>query len=386
MFTLAARTSFILFTLCGAAQSLAIYTYAPAAADRPHFAQETDRYCGPAVARMILASREINKDPLPSQDDLRDRIYRSNNGWNGFNSANTRADFVSSDPDGIRGALAHYDPAHTWVSYKKDTVNAANRQLAYNLERYHVPAAAVLYEGGHWVSVYGFKSDVRPTLGGAYTIDGFYINDPAGVAGKHKYMANDADAWRKDFLPIKAEWGKDKGSNVPNGLGGKYCFVADPDPEVDIPSDPAPLPRFVNPLTPAQAVVYATSFLNSTSELRSEYGFSIMGGGFISSLAQSLTAYNDATSIHWALPFMGLDSMGNSIYTGAMVVDAWTGRVKQASWLDSGENGSFDSYLTGLRTEYSGQYIIDNIPAPGGLAALGAGLILASRRRRHAAR
>src|SRR5262249_6092766 len=154
-----------------------------------------------------------------------------------------------TNPNGLKAAIQAADPNHSYVAYNIANVNTANRVLAYDIDNYKVAAGALVQQGDHWVTVVGINTNVKPTAGGNFVVNGFYVRDPwtgttfaanSGVPGfgYNAYLATTgADAkWKTNFTPTKygGTW------------QGNYAFVADPDPGEDgidpvFPSDPGPL-------------------------------------------------------------------------------------------------------------------------------------------------
>lgn len=129
--------------------------------------QDTDYYCGAATAQMILHSIGAG---LLDQDVL----YNSNH------SHNTQSGWYT-DPDGLSYTLNHRKPAtfnNGFVVFAKDTERAASKKIVYTLWKYNVAPGTLVYAWGHWIVTRGVSTDVEPTSGTTYAINGFYINNP----------------------------------------------------------------------------------------------------------------------------------------------------------------------------------------------------------------
>jgi Peptidase_C39 like family len=344
-----------------------------------YVAQENNRYCGPATIQMILNNRPApNTDPLPSQDAIKTRIKASNSAWNVYNPGDT---YNSADPDGIRGALNHFDnPPRNYISYVQNTRDAANRKLAYNINTFNVPAAALLNGGLHWVNVRGFDSSAAPTAAGAYDINGFYIRDPwSGFSndgnglGKNRYLANNADGWHKYFVPSAAQW--------EGPWDNKYCVVADPLETGDMDTVPDPSPSGPE-ISAAQAAARAVSELADLPALAAEYAFQF--GAFDSDDALRLSWFDDeAGDADWLVPFY---KTGGEL-SGAMLIDALTGDITQALWGELGDTPTITALQSQLLDEYAGRFPEGqaNVPEPQTLALLVAGSLMLRVRSRRAA-
>jgi hypothetical protein len=314
-----------------------------------YHSQETGYYCGPATAQMILDSTTVNIQPLPTQPEIMAKIVQNNTNWNSYGPNK------STDPDGLRGALAFYDPQRTYVSYVKDTLDAANRKLAYNLDTFDVPAAALINKGDHWINVRGIKTSAQPTAQGAYDINGFFVRDPGtwgSALGRNRYLANNSGGWQKYFTPSAAKW--------TGPWDNKYIVVADPLDVGDIDTVPDYSPAG-SQLTAQQAADRALSELNQISELANEWAFS-NGGTFLANQSMLMTWFDESLSeSDWLVPFF--NSM-NSL-TGALIIDSYTGDIHQATWIEGGDSSVTMNDLGAIYgNEYSGHFLSDNHPIP----------------------
>jgi hypothetical protein len=135
----------------------------------PYHQQDTDYYCGAAVAQMILDSIGSG---LPDQNTL----YNSNH-------AHSSAGWYTS-PDGLNFTLnAFMPPPPTFDSFfiveRADTEPNGSANIVRTLRYFSVATGTLVYGCGHWVAVRGVKTDVDPAgEEGSFTIEGFYINNP----------------------------------------------------------------------------------------------------------------------------------------------------------------------------------------------------------------
>ncbi|MSU58760.1 MAG: PEP-CTERM sorting domain-containing protein [Pedosphaera sp.] len=154
------------------------------------------------------------------------------------------------------------------------------------------------------------------------------------------------------------------GPELPDdGNGGIYSSFAAP---------PAPLGG--GPLNAAGAGAQAAADL-AASDLNDEYGLS--GGAFDTANEILMDPSGEGD---WLVPYKR-----GSDYTGALLIDAETGVIEQATWLESGET---PFQLSDLDDMYAGLYadFIPNdnlVPEPGtvALALLGVALFVVRRRR-----
>src|SRR5580658_1841669 len=135
----------------------------------PYHQQDTDYYCGAAVAQMILDS--IGSGLLDQNILYASNHAHSSSGW-----------FTS--PDGLNYTLnAYMPPPPRFDSFF--IVEAASSEadgstnIIRTLRFFNVTTGTLVYGCGHWVAVRGAKTDVDPAgEDGSFSIDGFYINNP----------------------------------------------------------------------------------------------------------------------------------------------------------------------------------------------------------------
>jgi MYXO-CTERM domain-containing protein len=338
-------------------------------------AQSEDRWCAPASGQMILNSPTWSIGPAgtPTQLQLARRIRANNSAWNFYTTSDTA---LSSDPDGLKGALNHFDAINAYDVFQGANRATQNRQLVRQLRETGVPAAALINGGLHWVNVRGFESK---NVAGNEVIEGFYVRDPwdnrGGTAGlgRNVFLADTAGGWRKSFNPVDAQW---RGT-----WGGDYTFVAATvrnnnlidlnwTPKSDLPRGPR--------IDTVTAAAIATTYISTTPGLFAE--FSLSSGAFNSSVFSTLTWAGDSSDTEdYLLPLFS----GSSI-TGAALVDAFSGEVEQVTWFSASDNISFSTLSTYYSELYAG--IIpgntNGLPTPGGVAALGLAGVIATRRRR----
>ena len=131
--------------------------------------QDTNYYCGAATAQMIL-------------DSIGSGLLDQNVLYNSNHSHNTQNNWYT-DPDGLNYTLNFYKPNpptfnNFFVIYARDTEVEGSQKIVYTLWHYGVPTWTLVYGCGHWIVVRGLSTDVEPTPGSTYTINGFWINNP----------------------------------------------------------------------------------------------------------------------------------------------------------------------------------------------------------------
>ena len=132
--------------------------------------QDTDYYCGGAVAQMILDSIGAG---LLDQDVL----YNSNH------SHNTVPGW-STDPDGLNYTLNYYKPDpptfnNYFVVYAMDSELEGSKKIVYTLWHYGVPTGTLVLGCAHWIVVRGVSTNVEPIPTSTFSINGFWINNPS---------------------------------------------------------------------------------------------------------------------------------------------------------------------------------------------------------------
>ncbi|HAW51061.1 MAG TPA: hypothetical protein DCX54_01850 [Flavobacteriales bacterium] len=117
---------------------------------------------------MVLA--EIG---VPYSDLDQDDLYNSNH------NHNVQAGWAS-DPEGVKFTMVNRKPSsfhNTFVVYRKPSEPEGSQKLVYTLLQYGVSPIVLVYGCMHWIVVCGVQTNVNPATG-AYTIDGFWVNNP----------------------------------------------------------------------------------------------------------------------------------------------------------------------------------------------------------------
>jgi hypothetical protein len=131
--------------------------------------QDTDYYCGAAVAQMIL-------DEIGAGLIDQNVLYSSNHNHNTVTNWYT-------DPDGLNFTLNYYKPNPPkfnsyFVVFTRDSELEGTRKIVYTLWHYGVSTGTLVEACGHWIVVRGVSTDVEPVEGSNYSINGFWINNP----------------------------------------------------------------------------------------------------------------------------------------------------------------------------------------------------------------
>lgn len=134
----------------------------------PYHQQDTDYYCGAAVAQMIL-------DSIGSGLIDQNTLYSSNH-------SHSSAGWYTS-PDGLNFTLNAFMPPPPkfdsfFIVEAANTEPAGSANVVRTLRYFGVATGTLVYGCGHWVAVRGAKTDVDPAEEGSFSIEGFYINNP----------------------------------------------------------------------------------------------------------------------------------------------------------------------------------------------------------------
>src|SRR5690349_6256740 len=126
---------------------------------------DPDAYAGARVARMILGF--LGAAGIPAVEMMYSHAVAYNDPGEGG--------FWAIDPSALERTIVDYDPrgGDHWVIYQNTVAASADNQIQYTLDTYKVPAACLLYSGGHWVCVNGYTFDDATMARTA-----FIINDP----------------------------------------------------------------------------------------------------------------------------------------------------------------------------------------------------------------
>ncbi len=135
----------------------------------PYHQQDTDYYCGAAVAQMIF-------DSIGSGLIDQNTLYNSNH-------AHSASGWYTS-PAGLNYTLNALMPAPPkfnsfFIVETANTELEGSENIVRTLAYYGVATGTLVYACGHWVAVRGVKTSANPVEGSElYSIDGFYINNP----------------------------------------------------------------------------------------------------------------------------------------------------------------------------------------------------------------
>ena len=161
-------------------------------ANVPLYGQEQCTWCGAASGQMARNGYPNPGDRLfYAQVDVWNTIQAHNS----TNSADTSANWAS-DPHGLTGCLQVLNnPAGVdWVEFVNADRNALLFDILYWIDNRSFPSPVLINQGGHWVDIVGYVTDIKPVIGSAPTLQSISIHDPEphNVGTSSTFMA---DMW-----------------------------------------------------------------------------------------------------------------------------------------------------------------------------------------------
>jgi hypothetical protein len=293
----------------------------------------------------------------------------------------------------------------------------ASRTVAATLQNFMVPAAVLVDNGAHWITVNGVSANGTIARNGTYTINGFFVSDPwTGLALTNPLLASSGGLGLG--IQTYLRYGADDlgGGNLrlapwfqyfnPTGAGGapphSYSIVVDPlapelpdtiDPFATL-SDPSGIPiesiQGTNLALSTAMAVAALYLANNIDGLDNLPGFSTGTLDTSSVDALFFTLPGDiGGSGDWLFSVDGTGGGGCNVI-GGMAIDAQTGLVDEATSFNSPVClSTLDTWAldqqNGLLPRESTGAAIGAVPEPSSaLLLLSALLSLAMFRRRHA--
>jgi hypothetical protein len=142
--------------------------------------QDTDYYCGAACAQMILDS--IGAGILDQDTLYNENHSHTSYDQNLYNSLGQKIEWATP-PDGLNWTLNHHLPTAFHSFFVEDSISnedSISRMIAWTIEHFGVPPAALVLEARHWILVRGMTVSTEPqsSIDTIYTISQFRINDP----------------------------------------------------------------------------------------------------------------------------------------------------------------------------------------------------------------
>ncbi len=145
-------------------------------ANVPLYGQERCNWCGPASCQMIR-----NGYPNPADRLYYTQLYLWNTIQvnNSMDPADTGPGWAS-DPHGMTGCLQSLNnPSGVdWVEFADVSQKDVLFDMLYWMNIREYPSAVLINQGGHWVVIVGFVTDVEPVSGSSPTLQHISIHDP----------------------------------------------------------------------------------------------------------------------------------------------------------------------------------------------------------------
>lgn len=230
--------------------------------------------------------------------------------------------------------------------------NAASRTLALSMALFNVPGSAVVMHGAHWIDVHGVRTTGNIGLGQPYLINGFFVRDPwTGFAFTNPSQSSGIFGLGfNTYLRYGSPWF----SFFNPAFNTSNRYVLELEPQGPVPVDdgtndslPPPPPLLGSPLDATGALSQAALDLAADPVLDTEPG--LVGGGF-DSLLSDLMQVTIGGDTDWVVPYDG--SGGSNDVTGALLIDANTGVIDQATWIDPTEDPVSSMMLSQLDAMY----------------------------------
>jgi len=145
-------------------------------ANVPLYGQQMCYWCGAASGQMAR-----NGYPNPA-----DRLfYPQIDVWNTIQVYNSTAPADVStgwatDPNGLTGCLMNLwnPPGVDWVEFSDPTRDAVLFFMLHWMSVRNYPSPVLINQGGHWVVVVGYETDVEPVDGSTPTLQQITVHDP----------------------------------------------------------------------------------------------------------------------------------------------------------------------------------------------------------------
>jgi hypothetical protein len=141
------------------------------------YGQQKCNWCGAATGQMIM-----NGYPDPAHR----LFYTQQTIWNNIQANNSTdatdvAQGWATDPFGLRDAMMilNLPPSGGhWVVFSNSSRDAVMFDILFWMNRNHYPVGVLINQGGHWVALVHFVSDVEPVAGSTPTLQNITKYDP----------------------------------------------------------------------------------------------------------------------------------------------------------------------------------------------------------------
>jgi hypothetical protein len=145
-------------------------------ANVPLYGQQVCDWCG-------AASGEMARNGYPNPADrvfyLQSDVWNTIQIYNSTNPADVSAGWAT-DPHGLAGTLMNLanPPGVDWVEYSDASRDAVLHFMLYWMSVRNYPSPVLINQGGHWIVVTGYESDIQPQPGNSPTLQQITLLDP----------------------------------------------------------------------------------------------------------------------------------------------------------------------------------------------------------------
>jgi Papain-like cysteine protease AvrRpt2 len=144
------------------------------AANVPLYGQEQCTWCG-------AASGQMARNGYPNAADR--LFYTQLSLWNTIQANNSTAAADAgwaTDPHGLTACLQSLSnpPGVHWVEFANASRDTLLFQILYWMNRREFPSPVLVNQGGHWIVIVGFVTDVEPVSGSTPTLQTITVHDP----------------------------------------------------------------------------------------------------------------------------------------------------------------------------------------------------------------
>jgi len=140
------------------------------------YGQQSCCWCGAASGQMIM-------NGYPNAVDR--QLFTQLSIWNAIQANNSTdptdvAQNWCTDPIGLRATMISFNPppGGTWSVHANATRDTVMFDVLFWMNRNNYPVATLINQGGHWVVIVGFTSDVAPLAGSTPVLQDIRIYDP----------------------------------------------------------------------------------------------------------------------------------------------------------------------------------------------------------------
>lgn len=140
----------------------------------PLYGQEQCFWCG-------AASGQMTRNGYPNAGDR--LFYDQSDVWNVIQVHNSTAPGDSgwaTDPHGLTGCLQSLSnpPGVHWVEFADPTRDTVLFDILFWMNRREYPSPVLINQGGHWVVIVGFVTNLEPVAGSSPTLQSITVHDP----------------------------------------------------------------------------------------------------------------------------------------------------------------------------------------------------------------